>query len=240
MVSALVLREVDDRLPKVLLVEDDKNLGIEVKDWLEDIDGLTVEHVCNGEDALQILSAFGFDLIILDWELPGISGLQVCRDFRSAGGQTPILFLTGRTAIDDKEAGFGHGADDYLAKPYNVRELSLRCKALLRRSREQTVFENSDKKILLKPDDNLLVVNESNVSLTKLECALLRHLMTHPGKHFSSADLLKSVWPSQKESSEEAVRVLIRGLRRKLSALNEELSKNLIESVPGGGYVYHP
>lgn len=225
-------------LAKVLLVEDDASLGKEVKDWLEDMDGLAVEHVATGEDALQVLTSFGFDLIILDWELPGVSGLQVCRDFRNSGGQTPILFLTGRDGIDDKESGFVHGADDYLAKPYNVRELSMRCKALLRRAREQTVFETANKKILLKPDDNILLIDEKPIALTKLECAVLKHLMAHPGKQFSSADLLKSVWPSQKESSEEAVRVLIRGLRKKLSAFDQEITKGLIDTVPGGGYVY--
>lgn len=225
-------------LAKVLLVEDDQSLSKEVKDWLQDMDGLDVEHVATGEDALQILNTFGFDLIILDWELPGISGLQVCRDFRSAGGHTPILFLTGRAGIDDKESGFVHGADDYLAKPYNVRELSMRCKALLRRGRQQTVFENAGKKIRLKPDDNVLLIDETPVALTKMECAVLAHLMAHPGKQFSSADLLRSVWPSHKESSEEAVRVLIRALRKKLSALDQETTRNLIESVPGGGYVY--
>ncbi len=225
-------------MAKVLLVEDDTNLGKEVKDWLEEMDGLAVEHIATGEDALQVLQSFGFDLIILDWELPGISGLQVCRSFRAAGGQTPILFLTGRGGIEDKESGFMQGADDYLAKPYNVRELSMRCKALLRRAREQALFQTANKKIRLKPDENMLVIDETSVSLTKLECGVLKHLMSHPGKQFSSTDLLKSVWPSQKESSEEAVRVLIRGLRKKLSVFDQETIKGLIDSVPGGGYVF--
>ena len=121
-------------MSKVLLVDDDIQLGMRVKEWLESVDKLTVEFVNSGEDALQMLGAFGFDLILLDWNLPGISGIKVCEEFRKTGGVTPV-FLTGRGEIEDKEAGFEHGGDDYLPKPFHVRELSARCKALLRRGR---------------------------------------------------------------------------------------------------------
>ncbi|HEY9788098.1 MAG TPA: response regulator transcription factor [Candidatus Obscuribacterales bacterium] len=225
-------------MPKVLLVEDDCSLGAELQEWLEEMDGLTVEVVNTGEDALQLLTSFGFDLVILDWGLPGLSGMEVLRQFRKGGGETPILFLTARNSIDDKESGLDSGADDYLPKPFEIRELSARCRALLRRARQSTVLENTQRGISLVPQTHTLHWGEKQLRLTRMECAVLAHLMKNPGKQFSSSDLLREVWPSHKESSQEAVRVLIRTLRGKLESFPEV--SGLIQTIPGGGYVYYP
>jgi len=227
-------------MAKILYVEDDIALGREVKEWLEEVENLKVEFVSNGEDALQLLDGFTFDLIILDWELPGLSGLSLCQRYREAGGQTPILFLTGRSELSDKELGFGNGADDYLTKPYNVRELAMRCKALLRRARQPVSFSCRKGTVVLKPADKLLFVEKVPVSLTALECSLLTFLFSHPSQPFSSAALVKAVWPSEKGAAEESVRSLIRTLRQKLDQLNCEATKDLIETVNRGGYMYRP
>jgi DNA-binding response OmpR family regulator len=227
-------------MPKILFVEDDVALGQEVKEWLEEVEGFAIELVNSGEDALQMLNAFGFDLIVLDWSLPGLSGLSVCEQYRRGGGQTPILFLTGHDELSDKEQGFGTGADDYMTKPYDVRELALHCKALLRRAREVTHFGSQDRGLVLKPEARMLVVQDTEVHLTILECELLTFLMSRPGQRFSSADLLKAVWPSQKGTSEESVRSLIRGLRKKLDLLQNAATTDLIQTIGRSGYMYKP
>src|SRR5690242_15662054 len=120
-------------MPKLLVVEDDEELLRHISAWLSS-EKYLVETANSGEDALQILGNFNFDVIILDWNLTGITGLEVCQKFRKSGGDTPIIFLTGESDIDHKELGLNSGADDYLTKPFNERELSARVKSLLRRS----------------------------------------------------------------------------------------------------------
>ncbi|MGH9547964.1 MAG: response regulator transcription factor [Terriglobales bacterium] len=226
-------------MTKLLLVEDDLTLASEVASWLKEHDGYDVEVANNGEDALQLIQHFGFDLIVLDWELPGLSGLDVCRASRRDGCETAILFLTGKSAIDDKEIGFSAGADDYLSKPFQIRELSARCKALLRRGRPTQPLSDRSGAIKLDATTSTLHLGDECILLTKTECAVLAYLMRHPGRHFSAADLLKAVWPSQKAPSEDAVRMLIRSLRKKLHAGADDNATPLIDTVPGLGYVFN-
>src|SRR6266852_634433 len=103
-------------MAKILFIEDDLEYANSVKDWLQG-EHHTVEIVDNGRDALELLKVYKFDVIIIDWGIPEISGLEVCSRFRSAGGITPILLLTGKTAVQEKETGLDSGADDYLTKP---------------------------------------------------------------------------------------------------------------------------
>ncbi len=119
-------------MAKLLLVEDDLELSLKLKEWLAS-QGYLLETVTTGEDALQMLNHFQFDILLLDWDLPGISGLEVCRQYRLSGGTSFILFLTGKGDISSKEQGFDLGADDYLVKPFDARELSSRIRSLLRR-----------------------------------------------------------------------------------------------------------
>jgi len=227
-------------LPKILLVDDDIVLGERVKEWLETTQSADIEFVNTGEDALQLLTSFGYDLLILDWNLPGMTGVEVCHRYRQSGGEAPVLFLTGRSDINDKEDAFNRGGDDYLSKPFELRELSARCQALLRRSRAGRSLSNTGGKLVLKPEERLLIVEDKQLALTKLECSLLTFLMSNAGKPYSAADLLKHVWPSEKASSEDSVRMLIRGLRKKLAELDPDQSKQLIQNAPGGGYIYQP
>lgn len=121
----------------ILLVEDDRQLGVVVKDFLEG-SGYTVEYHYNAALARAkiLLSSELFDLIILDWDLGELTGLELCQEFRSVGGLTPILFMTGRTSIEDKESGLEAGGDDYITKPFSMRELAARVKSILRRATE--------------------------------------------------------------------------------------------------------
>src|SRR5271168_2428266 len=119
-------------MPKILLVEDDSELAEKIAAALK-FQHYFVEVISNGDDALQILKQSIYDLIILDWNLPEKTGIEICQTFRSRGGSTPILFLTGRGSVLDKETGFMVGGDDYITKPFHIRELSARIRALLRR-----------------------------------------------------------------------------------------------------------
>src|SRR5581483_4128673 len=104
-----------------------------VKDWLT-FEHHMVETADNGKDGLEKLQYYQYDVIVLDWELPEMTGIEICKQFRSAGGKTPVLMLTGKGTIVDKETGFDAGADDYLTKPFHMKELSVRLRALLRRA----------------------------------------------------------------------------------------------------------
>ncbi len=127
----------EEEKKNILLVEDDRQLGMVVKDFLEG-SGFSVDYQHNAPlaRAKMLLKSEDFDLIILDWDLGELTGLELCQEFRSVGGLTPILFMTGRTSIDDKELGLESGGDDYITKPFSMRELGARVKSILRRSLE--------------------------------------------------------------------------------------------------------
>ena len=120
-------------MPRILVVEDDLDLCDRVNMWLTHEEHV-VEAVNDGLEALNLLKSREYDLVILDWDLPGMIGIDVCKNFRASGGTTPVLMLTGRGGLSDKEEGFDAGADDYLTKPFHLKELSARVRAMVRRS----------------------------------------------------------------------------------------------------------
>lgn len=122
-------------MAKILLVEDDVKTSAELVDWLRR-DGHTVEPVFSGNEALEWLKTYEFDVLILDWQLPDVDGVSVCRLYRHSGGKAPVLVLTGRAESASKELGLDSGADDYVVKPPDLRELSARIRALMRRNNE--------------------------------------------------------------------------------------------------------
>ena len=122
-------------MAKVLLVEDDRNLAGTVREWLE-FEHYLVEWVETGTDALDMMKSYKYDVIIMDLTLPKMDGIEVCKNYRQLGGETPILILTGRGTVPDKELGFDAGADDYLTKPFHLKELSARIRALMRRPKD--------------------------------------------------------------------------------------------------------
>ncbi len=220
-------------MPKLLLVEDDMELALRLKEWLSS-QGHLLETVNNGEDALQMLGSFQFDIVLLDWDLPGISGLDVCRQYRKSGGVSFVLFLTGKGDIVSKEQAFELGADDFLVKPFDTRELSARIRSLLRRPAGLLPTEVRIGDVVLDPETRTLVVNGESHRLMPTEAALLEYLMRHPNRIFGSKNLLDAVWPSDKEASTETVRSWMRNLRQKLDAAGR---RDLIKTIPGSGYV---
>ena len=217
-------------MAKILLIEDDAQYAGVVKDWLE-LEHHTVELADNGKDAIDQLRVYKFDLVIIDWGLPKMSGLDVCAQFRSAGGATPILMLTGKNAIDEKETGLDAGADDYLTKPANLRELSARVRALVRRSGGISGNVLKIRDIVLNATTHVVERNGKEISLFPREFALLEHLMRHPNQVFSAEDLLDRVWSSDTEASPHTVRSCINRLRSKLDDTDDDSFIRTIYSV---------
>src|SRR5687767_5196794 len=168
---------------KILLVEDDMSLSERLAEWLEREHHL-VELVADGTDAISFLEGYSYDVIILDWNLPGLSGLEICKHARSRGIATPILFLTGVTDIPDKAAALDTGADDYVTKPCHFQELSARVRALLRRPSVQTSNRLTVGELELDPEEHLVHNSGSSIQLLPKEFALLEFMLRHPGQVF--------------------------------------------------------
>lgn len=220
-------------MPKILLVEDDLQIAQSLENWFKQ-ENIVFESVQTGADALQLLNSFDFDAIILDWGLPDVTGIEVCKQYRARGGSAAVLFLTGKDTITDKETGFESGGDDYLVKPFDVRELAARLKSLLRRPRAMLPAELNINGVSLNLKTRSIKVGDETTRLMPKECALLEFLMRHPDTIFSSKALLDAVWPSDSESSEDTVRTCMRSLRLKLQKLTRD---ELIKTVLKSGYI---
>lgn len=221
-------------MPKILLVEDDIPLAEKVQEFLDQDDHI-VELAHRGADAIQMLNCFNYDLIILDWSLgdSDITGLAVCQHYRGNGGLAPIIFLTGRDSVENKEEGLNSGADDYLTKPFHPRELSARIKACLRRPRILQLETLVAGDLRLERNQRKLTKGGEAIHLRPKEYALIEFLMRHPNRYFSSKDLLDSIWASDSETSEDTIRTSIKTLRRKISADHEDCP---IKTTHGFGY----
>jgi OmpR-family two-component system manganese-sensing response regulator len=221
-------------MAKIFLVEDDPEIFNNVRDWLQECENHIVEVAEKGREALEHLRFYNYDLIILDWDLPEMSGLDLCLEFRKRGGNTPVLFLTGKRELLNKEAGFEAGADDYLTKPFHVRELAARVRALLRRP--PSVFKGSTlqiRHIELDPASACVTTNGDAVKLNAKEYALLEFFMRHPGQLFSAEALLDRVWKSSSDATTEAITTCIKRLRKKLDL---EGQPSIITTLHGLGY----
>jgi DNA-binding response OmpR family regulator len=221
-------------MAKILLVEDDRHLADTICTWLK-LESYLVEKAETGTDALDLLRAYPYDLVILDVELPRLNGLEVCRQYRAQGGTSLVLMLTNKSTITDKEAGFGMGADDYLTKPFHLKELSARLRALLRRSQTLSNDVLTAGKLELDPRSRKLTRGGEDIHLPKMELALLEFFMRCPNQVFSSEALLERVWSSESERSSDTIRSCIKKLRNKIDVEGEQ---SMIKNVHGVGYVF--
>jgi DNA-binding response OmpR family regulator len=218
---------------KILVVEDDAQVAKTMFEWLRAEKHL-VESAGSGEDALQLLRNFQYDLVLLDWSLPGISGVEVCRRYRAAGGAAWIIFLTGKNALAEKEEGLDVGGDDYLTKPFQMRELLARIRSALRRASAHFQPELRIGDVLLSLATQTCWVRDVSAHLMPKEAALLEFLMRNPGRQFSTKKLVESVWESDSGVSEGIVRTYVRTLRQKLAALGKP---DFVKTVLGSGYL---
>lgn len=219
-------------MSKVLIVDDDQVLAKMIADWLKS-ESFTAEVVANGKDAAALMSDFHYDVVVLDWGLPDISGLDVLKSYRQKGGTALVIMLTGHDQIDEKTHGLSSGADDYLTKPFHIKELIARIQAMLRRPR--TVYQDDLKvgDITLTQATRKVFVKDREVDLLPKEFAVLEHMMRHPGHVFDADALLNRVWKSDAGVTRETVRTCITRLRKKLDIKDEE---SHIETIYGAGY----
>lgn len=219
-------------MSKILLVEDDDLVLEAIADTLE-TNNFVVEKVRDGQEAADRLKLYSYDLAILDIGLPKINGYDVCRNHRAAGGITPILMLTGKGEIEDRVSGLDAGADDYLPKPFHMRELVARVRSLLRRPAGLLGDVLSVRGITLNPSMGKASRDGVEIELLAKELALMEFLMRHKDQIFSVDDLLDKVWHSESESSEDAVRQCVTRVRRKLDV---DGKPSIITTVKGLGY----
>lgn len=220
---------------KVLVVEDEEPLSLLLQYNLK-AEGFEVDVAQDGEEAQLAVDEEAPDLIVLDWMLPGISGLELCRRLRSARitRNIPILLLTARGEEGDRIRGLETGADDYVTKPFSVPELIARVKAILRRaSPERIANELEVADITLDRDAHRVTRNSRNVRLGPTEFRLLEFLMQSPGRVFSRSQLLDGVWGRDIYVDERTVDVHVGRLRK---AINRGRDKDPIRTVRGAGY----
>lgn len=221
-------------MPLVLIVDDDEKLLHMLRRTLI-YEGYQVVTATSGLEALSRLQEQPPDLIILDWLLPGLSGVEVAARLRAAGDSTPILMLTARDAVEDRVEGLDSGADDYLVKPFAPAELLARIRALLRRagtSRPEQPLIYAD--LYLDPVTREVRRGSRPLSLTPREFELLAFLMRHPRQVLPRQRILEEVWGYDFHGDENVLEVYIGYLRRKMEAGGEP---RLIHTVRGIGYV---
>jgi len=217
-------------MARILIVDDEVNLASSIKDWLS-IDGHSVDAAHDGTSALEILSKVSYDVLVLDLMLPDIGGIELCRRYRKSGGLARVLILTARDLDIDKEEGFDSGADDYVTKPFNLKEVSARIRALMRRSINIANDHITVGDLVVDRRTHQVSKAGEEIRLLPQEFALLEFLMFEPNKVFSADVLSKRVWRGQ--SSLETVRTHIKTLRKKIERKN---SPPKIETLHGLGY----
>ena len=231
-------------MPRLLIVDDDEGIRTTLQEALSH-EGFDVVCASNGRQAINQIDARqqtangGFDLVVLDLMLPGVGGLDVCRHMRRSDSRTPILMVSTRDTETDRVLGLELGADDYLVKPFGLRELVARCRALLRRS--QGPSERfpvhpavSHAGLTLYPDEFRVTRDGVNVNLSPKEYRLLEFFMQNPGRVWNRNQLIDEVWGTDYVVDTKTVDVHIRWLREKLEA-NPSAPEHIL-TVRGFGY----
>ncbi len=219
-------------MTKILLVEDDKDFATALSDWLKSEH--TVEATHDGAEAFELLKQYKYDVIILDWEVPNKSGIDICNDFRNAGGATPILMLTGRSDLAQKEEGLNLGADDYVTKPAQLREISARVRALIRRAAGMTSNLLKIRDLEIDPNAHTVKKSGKQIALLPREFAVIEYLVRHRQTVFSAEELLRCVWSSDVDASPHTVASCINRLRNKIDTAGEP---SIIRTIYSVGYV---
>ena len=221
---------------RILVVDDE----IELTDPLGRVltrEGYNVDTAYDGVDGNQMVQTGSYDLLILDWMLPGKTGLEICQELRKTDRTTPVLFLTAKDTLDDRVEGLDAGADDYLVKPFELRELLARVRALLRRHvvEENTAIAHKLTVADLELDvENQVAYRKGRViELSAKESQLLKYFMENPGQLLTHAQIVEHLWKTGEKPNSNVIAALVRLLRRKIEFKGEN---QLIHSVYGKGY----
>lgn len=223
-------------MPKILFVDDDANQLEAIKGWF-DRAGHQLDFAVNAAAARDYLAVVHYDLVILDWNLPDGTGLEVLQELRRGGSRVPILMLTGNSGIDFKEAGFSSGADDYLTKPFELKELGLRVEALLRRPDTYTGTVLKAAGIEIDTSTFSVTRNGKPVKLQPKEFSLLVFFMRNQRKVFTAEAILERVWSTDQSLGSESVRKCVQRLREKI---DEDGAPSLIKTSHTRGYSFEP
>lgn len=221
---------------RVLVVEDDEQVAGSLRRGLREL-GMAVDTAADGAEALAAAEAAPYDVIVLDVMLPGRDGYEVSRMLRRRRVGSRILMLTGRTAVDDRVQGLDAGADDYLAKPFALKELAARIRALTRRDLADRTSILSAGPILLDTGARRLTVGNRAIELTAKEYSVLEFFMLHRGQLLTREQVLDNVWDWDAESSQNLVEAYISRLRRKLVAAG---TADPWTTLRGAGYRFDP
>jgi DNA-binding response OmpR family regulator len=223
-------------MAKILLVEDDSSAAQFVTSWLT-AERHIVEVARDGADGLEFMLMTEFDIILLDWDLPSMSGHDVLKQFRAKGFTTPVIMLTAKSDIDSKEAGLDGGADDYLTKPFALMELSARIRVQLRKMNKQSQNKVVSGDIVIIPDQLKVTRGGKEIELLPKEFSLFEFFVRNPDRVFSAEAVMQRVWQSETEATTDAFRSCLKRLRQKIALPNEE--KSIIETVHGAGYRFN-
>jgi two-component system, OmpR family, response regulator VanR len=214
---------------RVLLVEDEPYMADAVRDGLR-LEAIAVDVAGDGGTALELLSVNAYDIAVLDRDIPGPSGDEIAERIVAGGSGIPILMLTAADRIDDKASGFGLGADDYLTKPFELKELVLRLRALDRRRAHSRPPVRELVGLRVDPFRREVYRDGRYVALTRKQFAVLEVLVTADGGVVSAEELLERAWDQNADPFTNAVRITVSGLRKRLG------EPPIIATVPGAGY----
>lgn len=215
----------------VLIVEDDKNLRnlMNIKLNKEGYNTVTAE---NGKVGLEVFYNNHVDIVLVDDMMPIMSGCELVSNLREQGSSVPVIMLTAKGTIEDKEHGFLSGVDDYMVKPIDFNEMLLRMKAVLRRAKIVNERRITIKNTVLDYETLTVFDNDNKVALTKTEFGILYKLLSYPERSFSKGDLFEEFWPWDSNTEEEIVKVYINRIRNKI----QPFSCIDVETVRGIGY----
>jgi DNA-binding response OmpR family regulator len=218
---------------RILVVEDEKELADAIARGLNK-QGYASDTVYDGEEALFKTELNGYDLIILDLNLPRIDGLEVCKRLRASESPVGILMLTARSGLEDRTTGLETGADDYLVKPFHFPELLARVRAILRRKGVQRniILRNGD--FVIDPNTMKGYNKNEETTFTVKEFSILEYLMQNSGRIISQEELLEHIWDEESNLFTQAIKVHISNIRKKLSDIG---AGELIKTVKGRGYM---
>lgn len=218
---------------RILIVEDESAISGFLKEGLEE-EGFAVDLADNGRKGLELALDFvaEYDVILLDWMLPGISGIEICRSVRKVNQQVPIIFLTAKDTVDDTVFALETGANDYLKKPFAFEELLARIRVLMRKSSsEQVLFSIQD--IQMNVDIHEVTKAGKQILLTQKEFALLELLLRNKGKVCRRSRIMEKIWDVHFDKDTAVIDVFINGLRKKLDEANHV---SFIQTIRGVGY----
>jgi DNA-binding response OmpR family regulator len=219
---------------KILIIEDEPGIRSFIKEGLKE-EGFAVDEAPDGTTGLEmaLVNDAGYDLLLVDWMLPGLSGIEICRQIRKSRSQVPVIFLTARDAVQDTVFALETGANDYIKKPFSFEELLARVRVQLRAKNEET-NQLHHQYLLMDLDKHQVLKGNEEIILTQKEFALLEFLMRNSGKVCSRISIIEHVWDIHFDYDTSVIDVYINALRKKLDPGTE---KSFIRTIRGVGYM---